>query len=173
VFDGYYGSSKVLVEQVNAAYNISTNDLHELMTLHPITQKVKIFCPEDSLVVFSPVLASMLGLQTQTYEQGVHEGDQVVDIHRGFYSLYMYCDAIEPRIVGDTLAPLLKVLPIKGEHGDIISLTYPNIQFHPIKCTEISDIEIDIRKDTGKSVAFQRGKVVATLAIRRKPLSVL
>ena len=89
VFDGYYGSSKVRMEQVNAACSIATNELHELMNLHPITQKVKTYCPEDSLVVFSSVLASMLRLQKQTYEEGVHEGDQVVDIHRDFYSFYV------------------------------------------------------------------------------------
>ena len=41
----------------------------------------------------------------------------VVDLRRGFESLYVYSSIVEPRIVGDKIAPLLRIVPITGRHG--------------------------------------------------------
>ena len=39
-------------------------------------------------------------------------------LRRGFESLYVYSSIVEPRIVGVKIAPLLRILPITGRHGD-------------------------------------------------------
>jgi hypothetical protein len=36
------------------------------------------------------------------------------DLKRGFYSLFIYCDVVEPVDVGDIKAPLLRVVNISG-----------------------------------------------------------
>ena len=46
--------------------------------------------------------------------------------------MYIYCDAIEPRVVGDTTAPLLMTLPISIKDfsfGDIVSTRHGNTEF--------------------------------------------
>ena len=42
----------------------------------------------------------------------------IVNLRRGFESLYVYSSIVEPRIVGVKIAPLLRILPITGRHGD-------------------------------------------------------
>ena len=36
-------------------------------------------------------------------------------------SLFVYCDVLEPRVVGDSQASLLKIVPVEGEHGQLMT----------------------------------------------------
>jgi len=36
-----------------------------------------------------------------------------VDIHQGLYVIYIYCDLLEHRVVGDALASLLSIIPVE------------------------------------------------------------
>ena len=45
------------------------------------------------------------------------EANTVVNMHQGFDTIYVYTDVVESRIVGDSLVPLLRCLPI-------VSLTF-------------------------------------------------
>lgn len=75
---------------------------------------------------------------------------------------------MEPHIVGDALVPLLRILPIRGKNGDLITRTYENIIYYPVQQKRFDTVELDIRDDTGRSVSFERGKVVATVHFRRR-----
>ena len=89
------------------------------------------------------------------------------DIDRGFHSLYIYCNICEPQIVGDIYAPLLRNVAIKGKRHDHTTMTYNQPHYIPIATREISEIEIDIREDSGKKVPFTSGKVVCKLHFRQ------
>ena len=93
----------------------------------------------------------------------VREADSVVDMSRGFESLYVYTNVVEPRVVGDSLVPLLRIVPLSGMQGDTVSKTFQKTQYVPVLCKEFGTIEID----TSRSVPFERGKVVVTLHFRR------
>ena len=79
----------------------------------------------------------------------------------------MYCDIVEPQIVRDMSAKLLKSIPAEGKFGYIIVKTFTNIQYVPIQRKSFKDVEIVLRSDTGDPVAFERGKVVTTLHFRK------
>ena len=89
------------------------------------------------------------------------------DIDRGFHALYVYCNICEPQIVGDVYAPLLRTVAIKGKRHDHTTMTYNQPHYIPIATREISEIEIDIREDSGKKVSFTSGKVVCKLHFRQ------
>ena len=97
----------------------------------------------------------------------------VCDLQRGFYSLFIYCDIVDPVVVGDVRVPLLRVVNIAGKEGAIISRMYQNIQYVPILRKQFDTIEIDIRSDFGQNVAFERGKVIVVLHFRRRKPSYL
>lgn len=97
----------------------------------------------------------------------------VCDLQRGFYSLFIYCDVVEPVVVGDVKAPLLRVVNISGKEGSTISRIFQNIQYVPILRKQLDTIEIDIRSDFGQKVAFERGKVIVVLHFRRRKPSYL
>ena len=93
-------------------------------------------------------------------------GSNVCDLQRGFCSLFVYCDVVEPTVVGDVKVPLLRTVNIVGKEGITVSRIYQNIQYVPIHRKQFDTIEIDIRDDTGRKVPFERGKVIVTLHFR-------
>ena len=82
-------------------------------------------------------------------------------------TIYVYCDIVEPQIVGDTSAQLLKSIPAEGKFGDIIAKTFTNLQYVPIRTKFFEAVEVLLRNDTGDPVPFERGKVVITLHFRQ------
>ena len=75
-------------------------------------------------------------------------------------TIYVYNNIVQPQIVGDTSAKLLKTIPVEGKYGDVITKTFTNIQYVPIQTKSFEDMEILLRTDTGEPVPFERGKVV-------------
>ena len=82
-------------------------------------------------------------------------------------TIYVYCDIVEPQIVGDTNAQLLKTIPVEGKFGDVIAKTFTNIQYVPIQTKSFENIEILLRNNAGEPVPFERGKVVSALPFRQ------
>jgi hypothetical protein len=110
----------------------------------------------------------MLRLQPEIARS--YTASRVCDLQRGFYSLYVYCNIVEHVVVGDAKVPLLRTVNFDNRSGSNVSRTYNNVQYVPIQTNQFDAIEIDIRDDTGRRVAFERGKVIITLHFRlRKP----
>lgn len=91
-----------------------------------------------------------------------------VDLEQGRYALYIYCDIIAPQIVGNTLSPLLKVVPVEGAHGENIMKEYITPQYVPVQTNLFNNIHISVRDDSGERVPFERGRVTLTLHFRRQ-----
>ena len=62
-------------------------------------------------------------------------------------AIYVYCNVIESRAFGHTLAPLIGVLPVTGKPGAYVSKRYNKIQYHPVLKKNISDIYVLFRDD--------------------------
>ena len=91
----------------------------------------------------------------------------IVDLRRGFESLYVYSSVVEPRIVGDKIASLLRILPITGRHGEIVTSRFDHVQYIPVLSREFGSVEPEIKDDTSRPVPIERGKVTVTLLFRR------
>ena len=89
------------------------------------------------------------------------ESPHVADL-AAMSTIYVYCNIVQPQIVGDTNAQLLKSIPVEGTFGDIITKTFTNIQYIPIQRRSFEEVEVLLRSDTGDPVPFERGKVVTT-----------
>ena len=90
------------------------------------------------------------------------EDEHVVQMDQGFDTIYVYTDVVESRIVGDSVAPLLRALPVGGSHGETVSDRFSNIHYVPLLYLHFKSIEIDIR------VPFEYGRVTVTLHFRRR-----
>ena len=73
-------------------------------------------------------------------------------------TIYVYCDIVEPQIVGDTSAQLLKSIPAQGKFADVIAKTFTNIQYVPIRTKSFEVVEVLLRSDTGDPVPSDAGK---------------
>ena len=122
-------------------------------------------------ICFSTRLQYMLGFQKGEITENEFLGQYIPDLRGGFYSLYVYCSLVEPQIVGNTTAPLLRLVNIEGRHGSICEKTFNSPHYLPIVTKEITKIDIAIKDDNAQFVPFDFGKAIVKLHIRkRKPL---
>ena len=96
-----------------------------------------------------------------------HVAKRALDLEQGFFGLYVYCDILESIPVGDTRAPLLRVVDVSGKFGENIHRIYNTPHYIPLQRRDFSEVVIDIRDDSGQPVPFQFGKIVVTLHFRR------
>ena len=109
--DGYYDSPKALATTLNG-------DKPGRVRFHyePVTQKVVAHMKGDTKVTLYGDLPDILGFMrgdavtvlTSSARSRVVRAYSIVDLRRGFESLYVYSSIVEPRIVGDKIAPLLR-----------------------------------------------------------------
>ena len=172
---GTYSDASDIVNAINEKLlKLCVRGLHELgLTYDATTRKVTahtLIC--DGVPVelyeleFSPMLAKILGFaRTITLETAALEGQPVGDIGVEVTSLYVYCDVIEPTVVGDSKVQLLRTVPlvggISGHHIFSTPIYVPLLKRH-FDC-----LEINIMTDTGDVVPFAPGKSVIILHFRR------
>jgi hypothetical protein len=100
----------------------------------------------------------------------VLEAKHPVDVRAGLYALYVYCNIVEKQIVGDMLVPLLGKMPVTGNPDSVVHTTFNPPLYVPIVRNELDVIEISIKDDLDKGIAFQYGKVILTLHFRKRNL---
>jgi len=135
-----------------------------------------------SEIRFSQHLAYMLGLDSATIyrreaidsSSGFEKDLGYVmarfppDMRGGVDSLYLYTNIVENQIVGNTLAPLLQIIPVSGEHGEVIQKTIYSPHYVPVLTNKFSSIEVNLKNDQDDNLPFLFGKVVVKLHFRRR-----
>ena len=194
---GYYDDPLTLMYHVNnGLYSLRTAKTRAQMSYSSVTQKITLHMTENTLftIPYHSSTASMLGFResvatgaetttttTTSASSPVSdsrpsdssypfhiEATDVVDMTQGFNTLCVYTDVVESRVVGDTLAPLLRFIPISGHHGDRVSERFTNVHYVPLLRSNFHSIEVDIRDDMGRRVPFEYGRVTVTLHFRRR-----
>ena len=96
-------------------------------------------------------------------------GLNVIDYQRACHNLYVYCDLVEPRTVGDTQVSLLTTLanPVGGNFGDTVVKTFDSIRYFKLGKNRFDTVKIDIMSDFGKHIPFEDGKVFIELHLRK------
>ena len=166
--DGYYPSVRSLLDEIenkgnNAANSTNMVDLH----FDTVTQKVSqvnINLPDT--VDVPAHIQQMLGMNNSYFTRDSRVTDSVVNMNP-LDSLYVYCDVVEPRVVGDSLTPLLRIVPVEGEHGELVTRIYTNVHYVRVQRKTFQTLEVNIRDRTGKKVPFERGTLNVTLHFRR------
>jgi len=176
---GYYDTPTTLIRKINKGIRTVVKEKNVKLSYSHITQKVTIHMVQNSAFsVYSLDLQNVLGLTQSIYtspedenEKGFTtfiEAESVIDLAQGFYALYVYTSIVEPRVVGDSVVPLLRIVPIEGKHGDLVSKSFDNVQYVAVLHKEFTTIEVDIRDDTGRPVPFERGRTTVTFHFRRR-----
>ena len=171
---GYYKSVSVLVKELQ---DTLTDVVADTLTLiySPISESVALTVVSGVRIIISDYLAKILGLETEylnvskdpvTTYNGTRVLSPTID------ALYIYCNVVEPHIIGDCFAPVLRIVPVSGENGDIVVKTYEKPHYFPIKRRAFDTIEIDIRDATGRKIPFESGRVVVTLQFKPTPWSI-
>ena len=170
--DGYYHSPEALATTLNGDKPGRVKFAYE-----PVTQKFIAHVKSKTKFTLYGDLPDILGFgawsgdSTTSLTSSARSmfvlASSIVDLRRGFESLYVYSSIVEPRIVGDKIAPLLRIVPITGRHGEMVTTRFDHVQYIPVLSREFGSVETEIRDDTGRPVPFERGKVTVTLHFRR------
>ena len=133
-----------------------------------IVPKPKVVC-----MTLSPLLQKIFHMPVKDLF-GTTEGVDVARLDALIPShMYVYTDIVEPQPVGDTLAPLLRIINV-GKHGKMpgaqISYTFIHPHYIPLMKREFNRIEVDIRDDLGENVPFASGQLNVKLHFRKVSL---
>ena len=85
-------------------------------------------------------------------------------------NIYVYCDIVQPQIVGDKMAPLLGIVPCEKTTETYETLYAPeNIHYIPVQTKSFQKIKVLLRSSTNESIPFEYGRASVTLHL--KPLN--
>ena len=93
--------------------------------------------------------------------------EKAYDVNAGINSLYVYCDILEHVPVGDTKAPLLRIVNAGGSSHEVVHLAFDKPRYSPLQKKNFDSIEIDIRDCFGDAIPFVSGQVVVILEFNR------
>ena len=100
-----------------------------------------------------------------TTEEGLYEAN----LHRET-NIHVYCDIVQPQIVGDKTESILGVIPCAKTTGTReINYIMENIRYTPIQTKSFEKIKILLRSSTNEPIPFEYGS--ATITLHLKPLS--
>ncbi len=132
-----------------------------------VDDKMKMDFDKDYIgsIDLSPSLRYVLGFRTNS--EGIASHTPRFDSH--ISGLYIYTNIIAFQLVGDVKVPVLRVVPVLGEIGDVNDIDYPNVHYADVLSKTFDSIEIYIRGDDGELVPFNDDrKTVVKLHFRRK-----
>ena len=166
---GYYSSVNELIGRMETEIMEALGETEYkpiTFTYDEITRKITAHARELQLW-FGETIQRILGFRIHAISDGVTRGEHVVDMDP-LHSMYVYCDLLEPRVVGDKMTQLLRVVPVEGRNGDMVTRIYENVHYVPLQRKSFEVVEIDIRDSVGEKVPFERGTLNVTLHFRRR-----
>lgn len=170
-------SSKILkkykLKEINLEYNRKTEKV--VINVGDVVLNVENQERPFSVSLRLPkVLCDMFGFRTAkdgswcTFQRTV-KSEYTADIYQGNYSIYVYCNLVQPHLVGDQAHSLLRIIPVNIENqGKVVTNTYQKVQYYPLSFDRFDTVEINIKDDTNNFISFERGKSIVTLHLREK-----
>ena len=167
---GYFGTMADLVKSINAALKRNTGNDNIRLTCNA-RKKVTVHVKNSHQLVLMGRLSIILGFGGEEIKITKTTTSTYVTDLNGTVMIYFYCDIVQPQVVGDTNAKLIKSVPQQGKMGEVLAKTFTNIQYVTVQTKSFEDIEIVLRDDTGKPVPFERGNVLVTLHFKQQSSS--
>lgn len=119
-------------------------------------------------VELSTQLAYILGFDKTLFNEVENVARFMPDMAGGVSSFHVYSPGlIEPMMIGDVTAPILRIVTIRGHPDEMIEEQFMSIQYHKLLVKEISEIFIEIRTIGGTLMPFQYGTCTLTLHFRK------
>jgi len=92
-----------------------------------------------------------------------------LNLNAGIHSIFLYCDLIQPVLVGHREVQLLRNVEIPNilRFGDQVVLKYQTPYYYQLLRNEFETIEIDIKDDTNRQLDFAFGRTSLSLHFRK------
>ena len=130
--------------------------------------RVRMMLHQNVTVKFGVVLARLLGFRHDvTYSDASILGETKMRFRSIIRSIYVYCDLVEHVPVGDTKAPLLRIVNRTSSGGENVHQTFNPMLYVPLQKKCFDSVEINLMTDGGAPVPFLLGKSFLVLEFRR------
>jgi len=130
--------------------------------------RVRMSIYQNLCVEFSPVLARMLGFRHNVKYSGTSVlAERRMQFRSFVRSIYVYCDLAEHVPVGDTKAPLLRIVNRTSNDNENVHETFNPVLYVPLQKKCFDSVEINLMTDSGFPVPFRFGKSFVVLEFRR------
>ena len=149
---------------------------NEIEFFYLLNGKVKVRLSSGYTLRLRGEQAIVLGFMTfedpaETYdiENAEETGTYKANLHRET-NIHVYCDIVQPQIVGDKMTPLVAVVPYRKttETSETVYVA-ENIRYIPIQTKSFQEINIHLRSSTEEFISFEHRRVIVTLHL--KPLN--
>ena len=128
---GYYTTMPELIKSINAAMKKELTNTNITFAYNLRTHKVKVTLAAKHYVALLGPMAKILGFGGDDIKiQKSKESPYVAELH-SITSIYIYCNIVQPQIVGNTMVPLLRTIPVTGNSGDVITKTFSTCPCRP------------------------------------------
>ena len=160
---GHYSSITDVIAKMNEVIGEDDRFKDDVQfSFDTLNRKVTVHLQNGAEVYFSDI-GQILGFSSNTRISSTSIAEREADLEQGFHDLYVYCDIVQSQFVGDALVLLLRIVPVEGDDGRRVSKSFERPHYLPVSRREFETIEVNIKRDTGKSVPFELGKVLLTL----------
>lgn len=166
ISEGYYEDIGTLLNYIYERMSDEGRSNVQI-TLNPRNNKIVVRLRNNAIVNWKDVqLARILGIKDKTHDQPAQKGQLQISNRLGPSALFIYTDIVSNSIVGDSNVPLLRVVPVDGEHGEAITRTFDRMHYVPLRMNMFETIEVNISRDSGQLFNFQFGTVILKLHFR-------
>lgn len=168
--EGFYHSVKDIL---HAIMSVSAFEGRIKLSFNPVSKLVRVELREGAKILFKDGLARMLGFHPTWVEDqfpNIRLSPFIADPCADYRVLMLYTDIIEPQVVGDVFAPLLRIVNVTGNDGDMVLEQYDRPHYLPVNRKIIETLEIVIRMHNGNLTPFERGRSYVKLHFRQKYL---
>ena len=90
-----------------------------------------------------------------------------VDFFGNVSTLYLYCDVVDPIIVGNTKSSLLSVIPCRGNFGEMIHHTVAYPRYLPLMNSTIDSIRVELLSEFDEPIDFNWGSTIIVLHFKK------
>ncbi|EGT39945.1 hypothetical protein CAEBREN_32589 [Caenorhabditis brenneri] len=96
------------------------------------------------------------------------KAEKKIDYFGNVSTLYLYCDVVDPIIVGNTKSALLSVIPCQGAYGEMIHHTVTHPRYLPLVKSTIDSIRVDFLTEFGEPINFNWGSTIVVLHFKQR-----
>ena len=171
----HYSSVDEYVSSINELLEESHINKNEIEFTIDLSQKVTITLRDGYRVRLSREQAIVLGFMNfedsaETYYIKYTEtGSYKANLYRET-NIFIYCDIVQPQIVGDKLIPLVAIVPYQKTTETYETFyAVENIHYIPVQTKAFQNIKVHLRSSTEESIPFEHGRAAITLHL--KPLN--
>ena len=161
---GSYPTVFSLVPTIHLLFR-SAPHLAIAMNFDHITSRGAFVISRGREIQMSPRLANLLGFETSRLQPGWHACPRSVDLDENI--LFVYCDLVQDRFNGETLAPLLAFVNTRGRFGAVIHKYYDRIRYHKMQKKIFQTVTIYIKDVNDRPVSFNNGCLLVNLHLRK------